>query len=119
MDRIILHDIVVHGRHGFYQHERENAQPFRIDLVLHLDLSRAAASDDLGDTLNYAEIHARIVEIVQTHSYALLERLASVILDAVATDDRITTADIQIGKPGLLDGATPSVRLVRERPEWP
>jgi len=115
MDRIVLHDIIVHGRHGVYPKEREIAQPFRIDLVLQLDLSKAAASDDLGDTINYAALHRRIVEIVATRSYALLERLAAAILDEIATDERIRSADISIAKPGLLDGATPSVRLVRER----
>jgi dihydroneopterin aldolase len=119
MDRVILHDIVVHGRHGVHEHERKTAQPFRVDLELQLDLSRAAASDDLRDTINYAEVHRRIVDIVQTHSYALLEHLASVILDAVASDERIVVADISIAKPGLLDGATPSVRLVRQREPWP
>ncbi len=119
MDRIVLHDIVVQGRHGAYPAEREQPQAFHIDLVLHLDLSRAAASDDLGDTINYAEVHRRIVEIVQTHSYALLERLAAAFLDAVANDERIVCADISVAKPGLLDGATPSVRLVRQREPWP
>ena len=119
MDRIVLHDIVVQGRHGVQARERETPQPFRVDLVLQLDLSRAAASDDLRDTINYAEVHRRIVEIVQTHSYALLERLANVILDAVASDERIVVADISIAKPGLLDGATPSVRLIRQREPWP
>jgi dihydroneopterin aldolase len=119
MDRIVLDNIVVQGRHGVHERERATAQPFRVDLVLQLDLSRAAESDDLRDTINYAEIHRRIVEIVQTHSYALLERLASVILDTVANDERIVVADISIAKPGLLDGATPSVRLVRQREPWP
>ena len=119
MDRIVLHDIVAHGKHGVNPSERETTQPFRIDLVLHLDLSRAAASDDLHDTINYAAIHRRIVEIVGTRSYALLERLAAAILDDVASDGRIRTADISIAKPGILDGATPSVRLVREREPWP
>ncbi|HUA10279.1 MAG TPA: dihydroneopterin aldolase [Candidatus Acidoferrales bacterium] len=119
MDRIVLHDIVAQGRHGVHAGEREHAQPFRIDLVLQLDLSRAAASDDLHDTINYAALHRRIVEIVQTRSYALLEKLASVILDEVASDDRIRVADISIAKPGILDGATPSVRLIREREPWP
>jgi dihydroneopterin aldolase len=119
MDRIALHDIVVQGRHGAHPQERAQPQAFRIDLILHLDLSRAAASDDLGDTINYAEVHRRIVEIVQTHSYALLERLAAAILDAAANDERIVCADISVAKPGLLDGATPSVRLVRQREPWP
>jgi 7,8-dihydroneopterin aldolase/epimerase/oxygenase len=115
MDRIVLHDILVHGKHGVNPTERETLQPFRIDLVLHVDLSRAAESDDLHDTINYSAVYRRIVEIVQTHSYSLLEKLAAVILDEVASDERIRSADISIAKPGLLDGATPSVRLVRER----
>ncbi|MGC2131428.1 MAG: dihydroneopterin aldolase [Candidatus Aquilonibacter sp.] len=119
MDRIVLHDIIVQGRHGAYAQEREQLQTLRIDLVLQLSLSRAAVSDDLADTIDYAGVHRRIVEIVQTHSYALLERLAAVILDDVAADDRILRADISIAKPGLLDGATPSIRLVRQREPWP
>jgi dihydroneopterin aldolase len=119
MDRIVLHDIIANGKHGVKPDEREKTQPFRIDLVLHLDLSQAAASDDLHDTINYAAVHRRIVEIVGTRSYALLEKLAAAILDDVASDERIRIADISIAKPGILDGATPSVRLVREREPWP
>ncbi|HEX8806585.1 MAG TPA: dihydroneopterin aldolase [Candidatus Aquilonibacter sp.] len=115
MDRIVLHDIIVHGKHGVNPSERELLQPFRINLELQLDLSQAAASDDLHDTINYAAVHRRIVEIVETRSYALLERLAAAILDEVVTDERIRSADISVAKPGILDGATPSVRLVRER----
>ncbi|HTZ55706.1 MAG TPA: dihydroneopterin aldolase [Candidatus Acidoferrum sp.] len=115
MDRIVLHDILAHGKHGVNPAERDTPQPFRIDIVLQLDLSRAAKSDDLHDSINYAAVHRRIVEIVQTRSYALLERLAGAILDEVATDERIRSADISIAKPGILDGATPSVRLVRDR----
>jgi 7,8-dihydroneopterin aldolase/epimerase/oxygenase len=115
VDRIVLHDIIAHGKHGVNPRERQQPQPFRIDLVLQLDLARPAASDDLGDTIDYADVHRRIVEIVETRSYALLERLAAAILDEVATDERIQSADISIAKPGILDGATPSVRLMRER----
>ncbi|HUN29132.1 MAG TPA: dihydroneopterin aldolase [Alphaproteobacteria bacterium] len=119
MDRIVLRGIVAHGRHGAYPKERELSQPFQVDLELHLDLSAAAASDDLSDTIDYAGVQRRIVEIVQSRSYALLERLAAAILDEVAVDQRIVRADISIAKPGLLDGATPSVRLVRQREPWP
>lgn len=119
MDRIVLHDILVQGKHGVNPAERDTPQTFRIDLVLQVDLSRAAASDDLHDSINYSAVYRRIVEIVKTRSYALLEKLASVILDEVASDERIRTADISIAKPGILDGATPSVRLVREREPWP
>ena len=68
-----------------------------------------STSDDLDDTLDYAALHARIVTAVESTSYALLERLASDVLDAVFADHRVARAEVTIAKPGLLDGATPAV----------
>ncbi len=73
-------------------------------------------SDDLGDTLDYAHLHRRIATIVQSTSFALLERLAAEIADALFRDARIARAQVRIAKPELLDGATPSVCLRRENP---
>jgi hypothetical protein len=43
-----------------------------------------------------------------------MERVASVILDELFRDPRIVRAQLSISKPDLLDGATPTVHLVRE-----
>jgi 7,8-dihydroneopterin aldolase/epimerase/oxygenase len=115
LDRIELRNVVAHGRHGARPGERVRAQPFRLDLVVEADLTLAAATDQLADTIDYAALHARVVEIVRTHSYALLERLAEVILSEIFVDPRVARAQITIAKPNLLEGATPSVTLVRER----
>ena len=48
MDEIALTGLTVFGRHGVFAHEREDGQDFVIDLRLHLDLSAAAASDDVS-----------------------------------------------------------------------
>ena len=115
MDRITLRGIVANGRHGANPGERDTPQPFHVDVVLELSLKRPAKSDDLADTINYAEVHAAIVEIVEKHSYVLLEKLASVILDAIMCDERIARAEVTVAKPLLLDGATPSVSIGRTR----
>ncbi len=119
MDRITLRGIVAHGRHGANPGERDRPQPFRIDLAIDLDLSRAAESDELRDTVDYADVYRRIVGVVETHSYRLIERLASEIAEVAMSDDRAVRAEVTVAKPTLLDGATPSVTLVRERPAWP
>jgi dihydroneopterin aldolase len=118
MDRIALHGIRALGRHGVNPGERERAQPFDVDLVFELDLRAAEHSDDLHDTVNYARIHRRIVEIVEGQSFGLLERLAGAVVDDLFGDPRIARAEIAIAKPNLLDGATPSVTLVRENPRF-
>lgn len=115
MDRINLRGIVANGKHGANPGEREVAQPFHVDVELDLNLKRASKSDELADTVNYAEIHAAVVDIVQSHSYVLLEKLAAVILDVILCDARIARAQVTIAKPLLLDGATPSVTLARAR----
>ena len=79
-----------------------------------MDLSKAAKSDDLDDTVNYAAVYETVVTIVEERSYVLLESVASAILDEILSDHRVSRAALSIAKPDLLDGATPSVTLVRE-----
>ncbi len=115
MDRITLDGIRAYGKHGAVAAERERVQPFDITISAELDLRDAAASDDLGCTMDYAALHARVVRIVANTSYSLLERLAADLLAAVFENGRIARAQVTIAKPGVLDGATPSVTLSRSR----
>ena len=103
------------GRHGANPGERDRPQPFDVDVELEADLSQARATDDLRATIDYAAVHRLIVDAVETTSYALLERLANEILHRLLRDERIATARITIAKPGILDGATPSVTLDARR----
>jgi 7,8-dihydroneopterin aldolase/epimerase/oxygenase len=116
LDVISLTGVRAHGRHGANPGERDAEQPFDLEIHVEMDLTDASFSDDLGDTLNYAELHERVVGIVQSTSFELLERLAAEILNAVFHDPRAVRAEVCIAKPQLLDGATPSVRLRRDNP---
>lgn len=118
MDRIRLERVSAYGRHGADPRERQEIQAFEIDLTVQVDLRRAAESDDLTDTIDYAALHARLVQIVATTSYSLLERLAAELLGVVFGDRRVERAAITIAKPAILDGATPSVTLERINPNY-
>lgn len=118
MDVIALTGVRAYGRHGASPGERDAEQPFDLEIRVELDLSTAAHSDDLRDTLDYAELHQRVVGIVQSTSYVLLERLAAEILSAIFHDARVARAQVQIAKPQVLEGATPGVRLSRENPRY-
>lgn len=116
MDRVTLRGVRAFGRHGWDVGERERSQPFDIDVDADVDLRTAQASDDLADTIDYAALQRRIVGIVESTSYALLERLASDVLDAVFEDGRVVRAVVTVAKPAILDGATPSVTFDRLNP---
>ncbi|MDP9018132.1 MAG: dihydroneopterin aldolase [Candidatus Eremiobacteraeota bacterium] len=123
MDLIELHGIKAYGKHGANPGERDEVQPFDVDVSLEINLAGAQRTDDLEQTLNYAALHESILRIIREHSYLLLERLAGAIIDEVFLDARVAAARVRVGKPGLLDGATPSVSLRRDNPrfvaQWP
>jgi dihydroneopterin aldolase len=118
LDRISLHNVVAYGRHGANPGERDRRQPFEIDLDLDVDLHRAQKSDRLADTIDYARIHREMARVVENESFELLERLAGALLDVVFEDERVVRAELRVGKPRLLDGATPSITLLRENPKY-
>ena len=119
MDRIRIAGIRARGRHGVSQREREVEQAFDVDLTIECDLAGAAQDDEFAKTIDYARMHERVVAIVAGTSYALLERLAHAILDAVFQDERVLRAEVTVAKPGVLDGATPSVTLARANERRP
>lgn len=116
MDRIALRGVRAYGRHGFDAGEREHPQPFDIDVSLEIDLRAAQSSDDIVDTVDYAALCKRLIAVVATTSHALLERLAGDLLNELFNDRRVVRAEVTVSKPGILDGATPSVTLDRANP---
>jgi dihydroneopterin aldolase len=118
MDEIRLRSVRAYGRHGSDPGERAQRQLIEIDVTAEIDLRAAQTSDDLAQTLDYAALYDRLVRIVATTSYALLERLAADLLDAVFVDRRVLRAEVTLAKPDLLGGATPSVSLARVNPQY-
>jgi dihydroneopterin aldolase len=116
LDAISLRGVRTYGRHGANPGERDRRQLIVVDVTAQLDLHGVETSDDLTLTVDYAALHQRLVRVVATTSYALLERLAADLLDAIFFDRRVVHAEVTLSKPGILDGATPSVTLARANP---
>ena len=116
-DRITLRGMQFMGRHGVSDEERATAQPFEVDLVLRLDLSKPATTDDLADTVNYATLFDQARDVVEGRSYHLLEALAGAIGDAVLAAHPVDDVEVRVRKPKApLSGAFESVEVrVRRR----
>lgn len=82
-DRIQLTGLAVTGHHGVFDHEKRDGQTFVVDIVLWTDLARAAATDDLTETVNYAELAQLAADIVAGPPRDLIETVAAEIADAV------------------------------------
>lgn len=117
-DRITLTGVTAYGFHGVLAEEKAQGQEFSVDLTLEVDLSRAAASDDLTHTVNYAEAAADAVALLQGPSQDLIETVAGAIADAVLVRPLVEAVEVTLHKPHAPVGVPftdVTVTLRRER----
>jgi dihydroneopterin aldolase len=98
-DRITLTGLRARGRHGVYDFERAQGQEFVVDVVLEMDLSTAAGSDDVADTVHYGELASRLVAVVEGEPVNLIETLADRLAAVCLADRRVVAATVTVHKP--------------------
>jgi dihydroneopterin aldolase len=99
LDRLALKGLRGHGRHGVFGHERAEGQPFVVDVVLGLDASKAAASDDLADTVDYGMLAQEVVELIEGEPVDLIETLAQRIADRCLDEHLVDEVEVTVHKP--------------------
>ncbi|MGB3827160.1 MAG: 2-amino-4-hydroxy-6-hydroxymethyldihydropteridine diphosphokinase [Ornithinimicrobium sp.] len=82
-DTISLTGVRAFGHHGVLDIERREGQDFVVDIAVDLDASTPGVSDDVADTVNYAEVAADVVAIIEGEPRNLIERVAADIADRV------------------------------------
>ena len=98
-DRITLTGLSVFGRHGVFDHEKRDGQTFLVDISVWLDLSPAAATDDLTRTVHYGELAELAAGIVGGPSRDLIESVAGEIANAVLGNFPVSAVEVTIHKP--------------------
>lgn len=117
-DRIALRGLKFFAYHGMLREEKVLGQTFVVDIDLYTDLRKAGKSDQVEDTINYAEVYARIKTIVKTEKYHLIERLAERIAEDILREFpcealRVILHKPQAPIPGIFDEAF--VEIYREK----
>jgi dihydroneopterin aldolase/2-amino-4-hydroxy-6-hydroxymethyldihydropteridine diphosphokinase len=120
-DRIDINGLVVTTVVGALPHEREMAQPVRIDLSLHVDLRDAGRTDELGDTANYGDVSQRVADAVRESKDILLERLAERVAEVAVAFDRVEGVEVTVTKirppiPEQIENT--AVRIQRRRADF-
>jgi dihydroneopterin aldolase len=108
---IYIRDLIIAGRHGVHEHEKDSPQRFNVSVGLEMAESRAPLSDDLADTVDWSQIRQSIIGIVEGKTYDLMERLAMEIAAKILEDKRIARATVTIDKIDAFESGIPSVRL--------
>jgi len=116
MDHIYIRDLNLRCIIGIYPDERREKQDVILNVKMDADLSAAARSDDIKDTVNYKSIKKEIVALVEASDFNLIETMASRVLDIVMGDTRVQRATVTVDKPGALRFArSVAVEMSRSR----
>ena len=99
LDRIALVGLSGRGHHGVLPEERRAGQRFGVDVVLHVDTRAAAASDDLGDTVDYGTLAGDVVAVLTGEPVDLIETLAQRIADVALAPPAVQAVDVVVHKP--------------------
>lgn len=119
MDKIIIEDLKVFAHHGVFDFEKENGQNFYISTWLDINLQKASLSDDLSDTVSYADVVEKIKEYVSANTFDLIETLAEGISNLILDNfSPVKAATVEVKKPEApidADFKCVSVKIKRER----
>lgn len=118
-DYIEIDNLVVFANHGVFDEEKRMGQRFMVSLRLYMNMSKAAYTDDIDESVNYGEVCEFVTEFTKTHRSKLIEKAAQDIAYALLMKyPLISKAEVELKKPwapiGLpLDNVL--VRLIRKR----
>ena len=105
---------------GIYDWERETRQFVSIDLEMPVDIRRAAATDDIADTLNYKKVAKRILGYVEASSFQLVETLIERIAEIIITEFDVDWVKVTLSKPGAIRNSRDvGVAIERVRADYP
>ncbi len=118
MDLIKINNLKFYTKNGVLPEERILGQQLEVDIELRLDLAKAGKSDDVADTVSYAEVNEKISRTITTRSFNLIEAVASALLDDIETDfsQQLDSALVRVRKYGVpMPGAFDNVEVQLER----
>jgi dihydroneopterin aldolase len=98
--RILIEKLDIYAYHGFFSEEERLGQRFLLDLALEVDLTAAAVSDRLTDTVDYGRAVAIVTDAFTARRYRLLEGAArAVALAILAAFPAVEAVGVTLRKP--------------------
>ena len=115
MDLITIRDLEVCYRVGVPDAERAQPQRLLLTIEMQRDFTRAAASDDLRETIDYYAVSRRLLTFGEGRSWKLIEKLAADIAALVLADFGAEAVSVEVKKFILPETRHVSVRLTRRK----
>ena len=119
-DRIFLHGLAIECIIGFIEWERRIKQTVVLDVEMPVDCARAAASDDVADTLDYKKVAKRLITFVSESEFKLVETLAHRAAVLILREFDVEWVRLSVNKPGAIRHSKDvGVAVLRTRADLP
>ncbi|MBN1612308.1 MAG: dihydroneopterin aldolase [Polyangiaceae bacterium] len=115
-DRLFIRDLLVRCYVGLSDEELRERQDVLISLVIYVDLTQAARSDRVEDSVNYRDVKKRILDLAESSRVHLVETLATRVAEICLEQPLVQRVRVTVEKPTALRFArSVGVTIVRER----
>ena len=114
MDRVFIEDLRIQTVIGVFDWEREITQTVSLDLEMAFDITGAARSDSIADTLNYKAVSKRLIQFVESSEFQLVEALAEHCAEIILSEFPVGWVRLKLSKPGAVRGSS-AVGVIIER----
>ena len=106
MDLVFIEDLRIQTVIGIFDWEREITQTVSLNLEMGFDISKAAESDSIEDTLDYKAVSKRLISFVESSEFQLVEALAAECAAIVLREFPVRWLRLKLSKPGAVRGSS-------------
>ena len=100
--KILINDLVLDLKLGYYDFEKEKAQKVEFSLEIDYEDKKPTSDKDLKSIVNYGTIVKLITKLVKKKHYNSLETLAEAVFNELFKDKRIGKIMLKIEKMEIL-----------------
>ena len=105
-DLVFIEDLRIQAVIGIFDWEREITQTISLNLEMGFDISKAAETDSINDTLDYKAVSKRLIGFVESSEFQLVESLAEECAAIVLREFPVNWLRLKLSKPGAVRGSS-------------
>jgi len=114
--KILINDLVLDLKLGYYDFEKEKAQKVKFSLEIDYEDKKPTNDKDLKSIVNYGTIVKLITKLVKKKHYNFLETLAEAVFDELFKDKRIGKIMLKIEKMEILkECSSVGIQITKKR----
>ena len=114
--KILINDLVLDLKLGYYDFEKEKAQKVKFSLEIDYEDKKPTNDKDIKSIVNYGTVVNLITKLVKRKHYNFLETLAEAVFDELFKDKRIAKIMLKIEKLEILkECSSVGIQITKKR----